>query len=569
MKIAICMIAGNESAHIRRALDCAFTVTDLVVVVRAIGGQKPDDTMDIARDRGCVIGEYHNSPATSHWNFIDDFASARNESFRLAMQHGADWLMWMDCDDTLPEGMGEIIRSACLETKEDWILAEYILPMHGKAVWRERLFRSGTAAWFHGVHEKCVPISSDTSKESLKVRVRRDIKIVHDPIGTKSGSQERNINILRWRYQEAQHLAFYLHYEFYLLGDKEQAAHYGLEALRMKSLDGVYRYEVMMNLAMLAAENSAAQDLCKRAIRLCPQRREAKHLLSLLQMDNGEAEEALKTCKDVLDTPPPKIPEWTHKPDCYGWKAHASLAWANRLAGNLEAAKGIEEQLLNEGGSPRISLLHATRGRWSKAIGTYNLWLSRASNPAAVEHWFAIDSDDADSLKHLARFRHTVIPAGGFSVRAWNGAAACSTGHVLVQIADDFEPPANWDKLILEAFEADKYPMGGALFEPKVLRVSDGCRQDKLMTIGIVTRRWFEQYGLFHVEYKNVYSDTDLTATAEKAGAIIDAPHIVIKHHHPFFDPSVPMDATYERGNNAAEYERAKKIYETRHPKLV
>jgi tetratricopeptide (TPR) repeat protein len=553
------MIAGNESAHIRRALDCAFSVTNLVVVVRAVGGQTPDETLTIAKERGCIVGEYYNNPATAAWNFVDDFASARNEAFRLGIQAGADWLMWMDCDDTLPEGMGERIRRACSETAEDWILAEYVLPLHGKSVWRERLFRAGTAAWFYGVHEKCVPVATADSQESLKVRVRRDIQVIHEPIGSKHQSQERNINILRWRYQEAQHLAFYLHYEYFLLGDKEQAAHYGIEALRMKSLDTVYRYEVMLNLALLASENGAAQDLCRRAIRLCPTRREASHVLSLLQMDNGETEEALKTCEHVLTIPTPKIPEWTHRPDCYGWKGHAALAWAHRLAGNRDRAEEIEKAVLEGAGRPRISLLHATRGRWSKAIAAYNMWLSRAADPSAVEHWFAIDSDDEESLKHLARFRHTVVPAGGYSVRAWNGAAHCSTGNILIQIADDFEPPPNWDKAILEAFN-------GYIFQPKVLRVSDGQRKDGLLTLAIVTRAWYEQNGLFHVEYNNVYSDTDLTATATKANAIINAHNIVIKHHHPFFDPSIPMDETYQRGNDPAEYERARAIYQSRHP---
>jgi glycosyltransferase involved in cell wall biosynthesis len=559
MKIAICMIAGNESAHIRRALDCAFSVTDLVVVVRAIGGQTADETLTIAKERGCIVGEYYNNPATASWQFVDDFASARNEAFRLGIEAGADWLMWMDCDDTLPEAMGERIRKACEETKEDWILAEYVLPMHGKSVWRERLFRAGTAAWFYGVHEKCVPVASSDIQESLKVRVRRDIQVVHEPIGSKHQSQERNINILRWRYQEAQHLAFYLHYEYFLLGDKEQAAHYGIEALRMKSLDGVYRYEVMLNLALLAAENAAAQDLCRRAIRLCPTRREAHHILSLLQMDNGEAEESLKTCEHVLTIPTPKIPEWTHRPDCYGWKAHAALAWAHRLAGNRERAEQIEKAVLEGAGRPRISLLHATRGRWSKAIAAYNMWLSRSADPSAVEHWFAIDADDEESLAHLARFRHVVVPSGGYSVRAWNKAAACSTGNILVQMADDFEPPAQWDKVMIDAF-------GGAIFQPKVLRVSDGHRKDGLLTIAIITREWYRQNGLFHIEYNNVYSDTDLTATATKKNAIINAHNIVIKHHHPFFDSSVQMDEIYERGNNPAEYERAKAIYQSRHP---
>jgi glycosyltransferase involved in cell wall biosynthesis len=559
MKIAVCLIAGNEAGLIDRALDSAFSVTDTVVVVRAVGGQTPDPTLDVARQRGCIVGEYHNSPATAAWPFVDDFAAARNQAFRLGADTGAEWLMWMDCDDTLPEGMGETIRKACEETAEDWILAEYILPNHGKAVWRERLFRTGTAAWFHGVHEKCVPVSNDKDKDSLKVRVNRNIRVIHEPLGEKSGSQERNINILRWRYQEAQHLAFYLHYEYYLLGKRDEAVRYGLEALRMQDLDGVYRYEVMLNLALLAGENAHGQDLCQRAIKLNPQRREAHNILALLQMDAGQTEDALKTAEHTLTIPLPKIPEWTHRPDCYNWKGYATLAWAHRLAGKEDEAAKIETKMLEEGGKPRISLLHATRGRWAQAIQAMNLWMSRAENPLAVEHIFAIDADDEESQDKLRQFRCTISAQGGYSVQAWNVAALASTGDVLIQIADDFEPPAGWDRQILDA-------LGGNIFAPRVLRVADGNRTDGLLTCAIVTRRWYEQRGLFHGEFRNVYSDNDLTATATKAGAIIEAPQIVMRHHHPFFNAGVKMDATYERGNDPAEYERARAIFQARHP---
>jgi glycosyltransferase involved in cell wall biosynthesis len=559
MKIAVCLIAGNEAGLIDRALDSAFSVTDTVIVVRAIGGQTPDPTLDVARERGCIVGEYHNSPATSAWPFVDDFAAARNEAFRLAAQTDAEWLMWMDCDDVLPEGMGETIKQACADTKEEWILAEYELPQHGKSVLRERLFRKGTAAWMNGVHEKCVPVTDDLQKDTLKVRVRKDIRIVHEPLSGKSGSQERNLNILLWRYQEMQHLAFYLHYEYHLLGKREEAVKYGLQAMRLDNLDGVYRYEVMLNMAMLVAENKDGQDILQRAIRLCPTRREAHHLLALLQMDAGQTAEAVETAEHCLSIPEPKIYEWTHRPDIYGWKGYATLAWAQRMAGNEAEAAKIETKMLDEGGKPRISLLHATRGRWAQAIQAMNMWMSRAENPLAVEHIFAIDADDEESQDKLRRFRCTISAEGGYSVQAWNVAALASTGDVLIQMADDFEPPAGWDRQILAS-------LGGNIFAPRVLRVADGNRTDGLLTCAIVTRRWYEQHGLFHEEYRNVYSDNDLTATATKAGAIIEAPQIVMRHHHPFFNAGVKMDATYERGNDPDEYARAKAIYEQRHP---
>lgn len=206
----------------------------------------------------------------------------------------------------------------------------------------------------------------------------------------------------------------------------------------------------------------------------------------------------------------------------------------------------------------RISLLHATRGRWSKAINTMTLWLARSANPDAVEHIFAIDEDDAESIEKLQLFHPVIAAKNGYSVGAWNAAAKDATGDILVQIADDFEPPINWDISIVDA-------LGDYLKTPKVLRVSDGLRSDGLITMAIVTRPWYETHGLFNAEFRNVYSDNDLTTRAKKAGAIIDARNLVFQHVHPF-GGNAPMDSTYERGNDPAEYARAKKIYERLHP---
>lgn len=555
-KIAVCLICGNEEAIIGRALDSAFSVSETVVVVRAIGGKTADSSLDVARSRGCLIGEYRNSLATLSWPFVDDFAAARNESFRIAMDAGADWLMWMDCDDILPDGMGETIRQACADTKEEWILAEYDLPEHRKSVLRERLFRRGTAAWINAVHEKCAPISVDPTRESISVRVRKDIRVIHAPKSDKTGSQERNINILLWRYQEAQHIAFYLHYEHFLLGKHDEAIKYGLQALRLDGLDGVYRYEALLNLSMLVADNAKAQETLGKAIKLCPTRREAHHLLSLLQIDAGQTGEAIKTAEHCLSIPEPRIYEWTHRPDVYGWKAYAALAWAHRANGDAAKAESVELAMLERGGRPRISLLHATRGRWSQAVKAMSVWISRAENPEAIEHWFAVDSDDAESLEKLARFRRVECVPGGYSVGAWNTAAAAATGDILVQMSDDFEPPIAWDKMIIDAL--------GDPSLPRVLRVSDGIRSDSLITLAIITRAWHDAHGLFDPAFRNVYSDNDLTARAEKTGAIIDAHEIVFTHHHPIAGKA-EWDKTYERGNDLKEYERAKALFHAKH----
>jgi GT2 family glycosyltransferase len=83
--------------------------------------------------------------------------------------------------------------------------------------------------------------------------------------------------------------------------------------------------------------------------------------------------------------------------------------------------------------------------------------------------------------------------------------------------------------------------------------------------MAVVTRRWLEREGtLFDPAFRNVYSDNDLTARARKAGAIIEAPHLLFEHQHPIAGKAA-TDATYERGNDLAEYARAEAIYKAKH----
>ena len=50
MRLSLCVIAGNETAHIKTMLDSFAGVIDELSLVRAIGSQEPDDTEQLARD---------------------------------------------------------------------------------------------------------------------------------------------------------------------------------------------------------------------------------------------------------------------------------------------------------------------------------------------------------------------------------------------------------------------------------------------------------------------------------------------------------------------------------------
>ena len=58
--LSLSVITGNCENYIERFLDKFQHHFDEVVIVRAIGNQEPDGTLEIAQKRGCITGEYSN-----------------------------------------------------------------------------------------------------------------------------------------------------------------------------------------------------------------------------------------------------------------------------------------------------------------------------------------------------------------------------------------------------------------------------------------------------------------------------------------------------------------------------
>lgn len=210
--------------------------------------------------------------------------------------------------------------------------------------------------------------------------------------------------------------------------------------------------------------------------------------------------------------------------------------------------------------TPRVSLLHATRGRPAQARECRQKWLESAAKPDAVEHIFAVDCDDAGSIKELADLNpHVVAEMNVGCVAAWNLAATQATGDILVQLSDDWLPLPRWDEILITRI--------GNVKKPRVLRISDGHRNDDLFCMAILTRARMKQQGWFlPPAYTGIYSDDEFSFRAFEDEVIVDARDVIFTHCHPNYDNSVPMDETYQRQNDNAKYADAKKIFLERNP---
>lgn len=151
-KISLCVIAGNVEQHIGRFLDHFQGVADEVIVVRAIGNQDADETLNIAEERGCYVAEFINDIDSCFWPHVDDFAAARNKACDMAT---GDWLMWADTDDVItPDSIAQIkALLPQIPDHVDGVLMRYVIPEDGVINWRERIWRKGSARWENPIHE--------------------------------------------------------------------------------------------------------------------------------------------------------------------------------------------------------------------------------------------------------------------------------------------------------------------------------------------------------------------------------------------------------------------------------
>jgi hypothetical protein len=220
----------------------------------------------------------------------------------------------------------------------------------------------------------------------------------------------------------------------------------------------------------------------------------------------------------------------------------------------------------------QFSILHATRGRPEKAVAAMKMWEARAAAPSAIEYIFAVDEEDEHTQRNLifgpTKFYHVFVcfNEGRGSAPAWNTAAKRSVGHILIQASDDFQCPDAWDVKLMRRLYTNA---------PTVIAVSDGYRNDSLLTMAICNRARYDQQGEFlHPGYASVFSDDDFSYKAyrdERDGkcAVINARDLVFKHEHHYHNKTVPFDATYERQNSPENYEQGRKLFFERNPEAA
>lgn len=169
--ISLCMIVKNEERTLARCLDSVAGITDEIVIVDT---GSSDRTMDIA-------AQYTNQVYTYEWK--DDFAAARNESFAKATQ---EYILWLDADDVLlPSERAKlaVLKRSCRRRETAAVILNYTLAEGAEGSplvtdRRLRLVKRDAGCRWHGrLHEQLSFPRARSLRQTLPLRTaaKRDI----------------------------------------------------------------------------------------------------------------------------------------------------------------------------------------------------------------------------------------------------------------------------------------------------------------------------------------------------------------------------------------------------------
>lgn len=573
MSISLCIICHNEKELILRCLDCAGWVFDQLCLVRAIGDEAPDNTVELAREwcashgKDFRFSDYKNqSKGFAH---TDHFAAARQLSFDIAT---GDWCLWLDCDDVISPENALKIRELSENPAPAAYLFAYDKP-DGSTCTRERLIRRGRGHWENRVHEFCRVLDPQVE--------RPDIAIKHQPVNIdRSHSHERNLALLRLETSAMPRNLFYYHEELcwlFMQGQQDyraEAIRTGQAALQLFGETGPEeRYEIMLNLGEL--EPAIAEEWFLAALRLQPWRREALAYLAQRAVSRGDRSHALSWFRLMDSLPRPSPLPWTHREVWYGWARNYLRVGILRLCGDFERAeaehaenmksaayaRGAAKQeacaeLVKNYGRRRVIVQCPTRERAARCRTMIESFLATRLGNTTLHCYVADDDPQLPAYRDLAKevSSHPVLFEFGprkTIVEVFNRAADMEAEYFGEINDDHIYRTIGWDVKLIAALES----IGGrGMASPKIENLPSGViiSADCVRALG-----WFQPPGFRHQYVDNAVNDL--------YGALdwmVQAPDVFIEHCHPAFG-KVPMDATYTpmmaaHNGDAEEYRRWK-----------
>ena len=248
------------------------------------------------------------------WAWRDDFAAARNESFRHAL---GEWIVWIDSDDTLPPECGEGLRNLVDGEHLDHVLG-YIMQVHCPGeephdvtvVDHVKLIRNRPDLRFEfRIHEQILPAIRRAGGSVAWT----DLYVVHSgaersPEG-RQNKIKRDLRLLNLELEERGEHPFVLFNLGMTLADAEipeKAVEYLQRCLRVSGPDESHlrkAYALLVSSLSQLEQWDQADEVIDRGLRLFPTDKELLFRQAMLHHQQGRLHQAIRVYGRVLTEP--------------------------------------------------------------------------------------------------------------------------------------------------------------------------------------------------------------------------------------------------------------------------
>jgi len=331
--LSLCMIVKNEESTIERCLNSTQDVCDEIIIVDT---GSTDRTKEILK----------SFPKVKIFDFtwVEDFAAARNESFRHAT---SDLMFWLDADDVLKEKDVQILRkykSTPLNQLADCYVGKYQYSHDSydnvlTTLMRERIFkRSPLIKWKYKIHE-CIPLNCFRKVENT------DFEVHHYKTAPQiQRSEGRNLRILkacvddpsercpRYEFYYAKELAIVRKYDEAVTWFKEYLKHWDFFE------DAHYAYYKLAEIALEKRDFDEAVNQCMDALKLDMRKADLYCLLGLIFINRERWDLAKFWYEAALNMPRPDDSYGFFDMDRHTFSPNFQLSYVFYKLGDFDSA---------------------------------------------------------------------------------------------------------------------------------------------------------------------------------------------------------------------------------------
>lgn len=264
--VALCMIVKNEAENLPRLFKSIEGCFDDIHITDTGSN---DGTVEVAKKLGATV---------HHFDWINDFAAARNYSFSHAT---TDYITWIDGDDVLDSKEGFIkFRDNVMVLADYWAATyHYSSDASGRPVCsflRERVVkRSKQFQWKYFVHEGIMPVSpsgpitTNLINTWSVVHKRTEADVVKD--------RSRNLNLFKDRKDLDARMKYYYGKELFENGKPIEAVHKLMESMTdptMEIHDRILAIQYACHAYMACNQFAQAVETAHMGLQVAPNRAE-------------------------------------------------------------------------------------------------------------------------------------------------------------------------------------------------------------------------------------------------------------------------------------------------------